>query len=443
MESMSEYSGGAYPRAETTVGTYSTKTGKSLPLKTFLPKRWKQAIKVGRQRFRSHKDAGMFQWRTSAFSWFPRKGKKKARVVWDLPHSIGAARGQTLEIVVFPSSLSSFSARLATSKEVKTLQNSAFAKKARVERKHTLLLKLPHFGRVFLVPMSLRSRPKATLLLVRGKTVVQKLSNYACNTWTHHQFAATAMRDIDRDGKPDLVVMGICMTGVGPTGARGFPVSTIYYFRNNRYVALRQHRMIQHSRLKTIAKVVRYARAYWKKPERSPRRRYKRLRGRVARGVTKAEFRTLKRLVARRGRKIARKHTLWFRFRRWGAVYLVSFLQKRNGRFQARFALVKKGRIFAWLPSFEGNRWWVEDIVAITSKDIDGDGRRDLIVMADCMTGIGPNAARSFRVTSVYFQRNGFFSNNQKMDGMLSGARPRTLRKAIRLARRLVRLQKN
>lgn len=37
-----------------------------------------------------------------------------------------------------------------------------------------------------------------------------------------------AITDVDGDGRADVVVAGECATGVGPEGARSFPVATIY-----------------------------------------------------------------------------------------------------------------------------------------------------------------------------------------------------------------------
>ncbi|TNE52558.1 MAG: hypothetical protein EP343_00050 [Deltaproteobacteria bacterium] len=129
---------------------------------------------------------------------------------------------------------------------------------------------------------------------------------------------------------------------------------------------------------------------------------------------------------------MSKKHSLKINLTAYPNHYVI--VLKKGGKL--RLSLVKKYKIVQRLPAFSGNRWRVSSIAAVALRDINKDGKRDVVVMADCMTGMGPQGARPFRVTTTYFQGAGGFFTDQAWEKVLSMQQCKTILEVSRLARR-------
>jgi hypothetical protein len=84
------------------------------------------------------------------------------------------------------------------------------------------------------------------------------------------------------------------------------------------------------------------------------------------------------------------------------------------------------------LPTFYGSRLWgscapaadardLPRLDRLAAADVDGDGREDLVVVAECMTGIGPTGATPFPAGAVYLDDGrGAFRSDERVDSVLT-----------------------
>lgn len=90
----------------------------------------------------------------------------------------------------------------------------------------------------------------------------------------------------------------------------------------------------------------------------------------------------------------------------FGAVRFASYYYSGES-FRFHFYLLNQaGRILYEFPDFYGNEhgWAADEIKAIAFRDVNHDGRKDIIIIGSYITGMGPNAAVPFDVAGVYFQ---------------------------------------
>lgn len=74
-------------------------------------------------------------------------------------------------------------------------------------------------------------------------------------------------------------------------------------------------------------------------------------------------------------------------------------------------------------PSFYGNGSMLSEVAAVSFRDVNQDGRKDVIVIAKYMTGVGPDGAKDFPVADIYFQtEDGFVSIPELADRINSSA---------------------
>lgn len=87
----------------------------------------------------------------------------------------------------------------------------------------------------------------------------------------------------------------------------------------------------------------------------------------------------------------------------FGQVRFVSLIEHRSGPGKCRFELRRGGRAVYRFPEPYANDWSCQEITAVAFADLNGDGRKDVIVMAKAITGIGPTGARPFDANTVYY----------------------------------------
>jgi hypothetical protein len=74
---------------------------------------------------------------------------------------------------------------------------------------------------------------------------------------------------------------------------------------------------------------------------------------------------------------------------------------------------------FPPLPGTGAYAYFATRDLALT--DIDGDGKDDVVVIVEVMTGIGPGGAEPFPLAGVYLQRDGDFAPATALDERLNG----------------------
>lgn len=118
------------------------------------------------------------------------------------------------------------------------------------------------------------------------------------------------------------------------------------------------------------------------------------------------------------GVEIYQDKSFWVNLDSWGVVWLVSSGYEKVGQKKARFYLVNKdNKILYRFPDFSGNGCPVLDSIGTVSvKDVDGDGLKDIIIIADYITGVGENGTAPFPVCSIYFQRENEFISLPDLD---------------------------
>jgi hypothetical protein len=114
----------------------------------------------------------------------------------------------------------------------------------------------------------------------------------------------------------------------------------------------------------------------------------------LAAGTSAAEMRTLP------------GQSFQTRFAGFGPVRFVSMIDY-SGPPKCRFELHQGGAVIYRFPAPYSNLWACSDIKAVAFRDVNADGRTDVIVMATAITGIGPTAAKPFQTNTVYYAASG------------------------------------
>ena len=112
-------------------------------------------------------------------------------------------------------------------------------------------------------------------------------------------------------------------------------------------------------------------------------------------------------------------------FKHFKKVKFVSFVDSSSGPSKLHLYLLRDGDIVTVLPEFqtEVSSWSYEAMSAISFKDIDKDGLKDIIVMAYYVTGIGPTGMRPFLVKDIYFQTKEGFVKKKKVSKLLNDSK--------------------
>ncbi|MBU7314286.1 TcaA NTF2-like domain-containing protein [Paenibacillus oleatilyticus] len=102
----------------------------------------------------------------------------------------------------------------------------------------------------------------------------------------------------------------------------------------------------------------------------------------------------------------------------WGKVKFISGKQLEGSELKASFYLVDENEIILYeFPEFYGNdRTSFEGIRAVSFKDVDQDGLKDIIIIAEFSTGIGESGNIPFPVAGIYFQRDNEFESIPQLD---------------------------
>lgn len=81
------------------------------------------------------------------------------------------------------------------------------------------------------------------------------------------------------------------------------------------------------------------------------------------------------------------------------------------------FFLSKNGKRFYEFPAFK-NTWTFEEVLAVSFQDINGDKKKDVLVIANFITGMGQNGVIPFAVAGVYLNAETKFIFSNKNENL-------------------------
>ncbi len=124
--------------------------------------------------------------------------------------------------------------REINSKEFRELKK-LFPKKE-VQRKHSFLVIFKKQKRVFFASVIVdpAGGSKSQFYIVKGQRIIFSFPlTEDMKTWRLDEIKAIAFIDMNFDGYTDVTIIQDFMTGIGPTGAQPFSISTVYFNENN------------------------------------------------------------------------------------------------------------------------------------------------------------------------------------------------------------------
>lgn len=117
------------------------------------------------------------------------------------------------------------------------------------------------------------------------------------------------------------------------------------------------------------------------------------------------------------GFEIFEDQSFWTELEGWGKVRFVSGEESVDGTYKLQLYLVDDGTVIYKFPEFYGNQWsMLDELEAVSFQDVNMDGLKDILIIADYMTGVGPTGAEPFPVGSIYFQKGKEFHNIPELD---------------------------
>lgn len=129
--------------------------------------------------------------------------------------------------------------------------------------------------------------------------------------------------------------------------------------------------------------------------------------------------------MQKKGLEIIENQSFWVELEKWGKVKFISSQFPDGGTFKLKFFLVdNQGNILYSFPEFYGSQFWFfYELRAISFKDVNNDGLKDIIVIADYTSGAGEEGAIPFPVASIYFQKGKGFITLPKLDQQINDAK--------------------
>ncbi len=120
------------------------------------------------------------------------------------------------------------------------------------------------------------------------------------------------------------------------------------------------------------------------------------------RKINTAEKKQFKKLLG----TINEKQSFFLSFKNFNKVYFVPVIKDENNYY---FCLVKNKKIYYRL-SKPKMTWALDQIKSVAFLDMNFDGYKDITIISEQMTGIGPTAAQTFTVTWLYLndKKKGF-----------------------------------
>ncbi len=110
-------------------------------------------------------------------------------------------------------------------------------------------------------------------------------------------------------------------------------------------------------------------------------------------------------------------------FAGYGRVTFATYHDLDNSPPNVHFYLLRDGKVIHELPDFYGNQLWAFDEVdAVAFRDVNGDGLKDILIIAEYITGAGPGGAEPFRVIDVFFRGESGFYREEAISELLNNS---------------------
>ena len=133
----------------------------------------------------------------------------------------------------------------------------------------------------------------------------------------------------------------------------------------------------------------------------------------VERKINSTEFKKISTLFE--NEDIIEEHSFLVNLDNFENSYFISTVNMEDQLYF--FYIVKDNKIFYQFPDSYGHDFYYDELKAVAFKDMNDDDLIDVIVITDCVTGIGPTGTEPFPVVTIYFATpDGDFARNVSID---------------------------
>ncbi len=134
--------------------------------------------------------------------------------------------------------------------------------------------------------------------------------------------------------------------------------------------------------------------------------------------VTKKESDNNLSFIIKSGFEVDDKQSFWINLESYGQVKFVSGWNFNDPIRILKFYLIDKEEniIYRFSDLLDQTPWDFYGIRAISFKDANADGLKDIIIIAEYLTGAGPTGATPFPVAGIYFQNKKDFARVPELE---------------------------
>lgn len=127
-------------------------------------------------------------------------------------------------------------------------------------------------------------------------------------------------------------------------------------------------------------------------------------------------------LMKKNGLTVFEEQSFWVDLENWGKVKFISGWYLEESKRVLKMGLIDHDQniLYKFSDLLEDTPWNLYKVRAISFNDINRDGKKDIIVIAEYVTGAGPTGATPFPVAGIYFQKDKEFVRVQKLDEQIT-----------------------